>query len=167
MSKVALSTPWVSYARMLYMLFGEDPDINIIYDNDACEVRLYVSNSEKANALSKKLPTEKAFGNITLKITVIPGNDEDSPIDIFRKIFTGNPILSEILTEDNPMQIGMSHVIFRNEVVQYFNDCLNDPMGLETTLYEDIAREVFKDMGTDGVFFNTDVADDSEIIIWP
>ena len=165
MSKAALSSPWISYARMLYMLFGEDPEINVIYDNDKTEVRLYVNNNEKATALSKKLPVEKTFGNVTLKITIIPNNDEDSSIDIFRKIFNGNPILSDIVTEDGPMQAGMSHILFRNEVVQYFNDCLNDPMGLETTLYEDLARKVFED--TEGVYFNTDVADDSENTIWP
>lgn len=165
MSKVTLSSPWVGYARKLYMLFGEDPEINIVYNEETGpEVRLYVNNSEKADALTKKLPVEKEFGNVVLKITVIPSNTEDSSIDIFRKIFTGNPILAEIVTEDNPMQIGMSHVLFKSEVVQYFDDCLNDPMGLETTLYEDLAREVFEE--PDGVFFNTELAGE-DVIIWP
>ena len=164
-SKVSLSSPWIGYARKLYMLFGEDPDINIVYGElEGPEVKLYVNNSEKADALTKALPAEKEFGNVTLKITVIPANTEDAPIDIFRKIFTGNPIMAEIVIDESPSQIGMSHVLFVNEVVQYFDDRLNDPMGLETTLYEDLAREVFEQ--PDGVFFNTELEGD-DIIIWP
>ena len=61
------------------------------------------------------------------------------------------------------MSVGMSHVVFENRVVQYFNDCLNDPYGLESTLFEDIARDVF--IETNGVYFNTEAAEDFEI--WP
>lgn len=163
MTKVSVSSPWISEARKIYALFNEDPDINILYDDDACEVKLYVNGSEKADAIAKILPTEKEFGNVTLKITVIPSNTEESPIDIFRKAFAGNPICAEIIVDDNPMSVGMSHVVFENRVVQYFNDCLNDPYGLESTLFEDIARDVFVE--TNGVYFNTEAAEDFEI--WP
>ena len=164
MAKIAISSPWVGYARKLYMLFGQDPEINILYDNDGPEVRLYVNNSEKAEALTKVLPAVKSLGNVELKITIIPDNIEDTPIDIFRKVFSGNPILADIITDDNPTQIGFSHVLFKKEVIQYFNDCLNDPMGLETTLYEDLARDIFED--PEGVFFNTQ-ADDDNFELWP
>lgn len=163
MSKTTVSSPWVSWARKLHMLFGQDPEINIIYDNDGPEVKIYVDNAIKAEALSKKLPTEKTFGNNILKVTVIPSNKEDSNIDTFRKIFTGNPVVTEIISDDDPRQVGFSHVIFENKVVQYFNDCLNDPVNAESTLYESLARDVF--IEAEGVFFNTEVSDDFEI--WP
>jgi len=163
MTQVTLSTPWIEFARKLHVLFGQDPDINIIYDNEATEVKLYINNAIKADALSRKLPTEKTFGNVTLKITVIPSNNEDSNTDIFQKIFTGNPILKEIVVDDNPMLPGFTHIIFENKVAQYFNDRLNDPMGLESTLYENLARDIFEDTGE--VFFNTEASDSAEI--WP
>lgn len=163
MAKIGLSTPWIEYVRKLHLLLGQDPEINIVYDNEATEVKVYVDNQIKSDALAKKLPKEKIFGNVKLKITVIPSNKEDSEIDVFRKIFNGNPILKEIVIGDTSMPFSLSHVIFENKVVQFFNDCLNDPNGLESTMYEDIARDVFED--TNGVYFNTEASDDIEI--WP
>ena len=163
MYSVGASSPWISFARKLYMLFGQDPDINIIYDNDDPEIKLYVNNNLKANALEKKLPTSVDFGNVSLKITVIPNNKEENNIDIFKDIFTGNPIFKGITVDDNPMAPGFTHVIFENKVVQFFDDQLNDPNGFESTLYEDIARKVFDN--TEGVFFNTEASDDA--VIWP
>jgi len=57
----------------------------------------------------------------------------------------------------------MNHVVFENKVVQYFNDQLDDPYGVKSALYEDLARDVFED--SEGVFFNTQVVDDFDI--WP
>jgi len=163
MSSVGLSTPWVSEARKIYALFNRDPEIDIVYDDDNTEVKLYVNNPIKATAMASVLPTEKSFGNVTLKITIIPSNDEGSTIDIIRQVFAGNPIVTDIIVDDSPTQVGFNHVLFENNVVQYFNDCLNDPFGLETTLYENLARDVL--INTDGVFFNTDGDEDFEI--WP
>ena len=162
MSSVTLSSPWVSEARKLYMLFGQDPEIDVVYVAEDQEVKLFVNNPTKADALAKKLPAEKTFGNVTLKITVIPSNTEESTIGYFQKIFAGNPIVEEIVSDDT-VPFGLSHVVFKNKVVQYFDDCLNDPVGAESTLYEDLAREVFVDF--DGVYFNTSVDDEFEI--WP
>lgn len=153
-----VSAPWVEFSRFLYVLFSEDPEINIVYDNEACEVKLYVANETKAAALEKKLPTEKTWGNVTLKITVIPANVEEKDIDIFRKIFAGNPVLSDIVTVDNILAGGFSYVGFANRVAQFFNDQLDDPYGLQSMLYEDVAREVFGE--TAGVFFYTDIPDE-------
>lgn len=162
-SKLSISSPWIEEARKIYALFNEDPDINILYDENEKEIKLYVNGSIKADSITKILPDHKDFGNVTLKITVIPNNTEMSPIDIFRNAFNGNPICTGIVIDDSPYSLGMSHVMFENRVVQYYNDCLNDPNGLESTLFEDIARDVF--VNTDGVYFNTEASDDVEL--WP
>ena len=158
-----ISSPWISYIRKVYLLFKEDEEINLKYDAKNNELLIYVNNQTKADALAKKLPVEKTFGNVTLKITIIPANTEDSNIDIFRKIFNGNPICKEIVADESPTAMGMNHVVFENKVVQYFNDQLDDPYGVKSALYEDLARDVFEE--PDGVFFNTQVVDDFEI--WP
>ena len=163
MSSVGLSSPEVSEARKVYALFNRDPDIDIVYDKENTEVKLYVNNPIKAAALSEIVIPEKQLGNVTLKITVIPSNEKQSNIDIIRQAFAGNPVVSDIIVDDSPSQIGFSHVLFENNVVQYFNDCLNDPFGLESTLYEDLARDVLTNV--DGVFFNTD--GDEDFSIWP
>lgn len=165
MPNVSASTPWMSFARKLYMLFGQDPDIQLVYnDVDVPEIKLYVNNAIKADALGKKLPTSVEFGNVSLKITVLPSNTEESDIDIFRNIFTGNPIFKEIIVgETTPLSPGFNFVVLENKTAQFFDDQLNDPNGLESTLYEDIAREIFMD--EKGVFFSTETSDD--VVIWP
>ena len=49
----------------------------------------------------------------------------------------------------------ITYVVFVNEVVQYFNDDLGDVYGQCSTLYQEIAKDVFGE--TEGVFFCTDV----------
>ena len=51
----------------------------------------------------------------------------------------------------------MTYVVFKNCVVQFFNDNLNDCHGLISTLYQDIAAEIFEDANLNGVYYNTDV----------
>ena len=51
----------------------------------------------------------------------------------------------------------ITYVVFVNEVVQYFNDNLYDINGVCSTLYQEIAKEVFKE--SNSVHFCTDVAD--------
>ena len=165
MHSVYASSPWISFARKLYVLFEQDPDIQLVYeDADDPEVKMYVNNAIKADALGKKLPTSVEFGNVSLKITVIPSNDEENPVDIFKNIFTGNPIFKGIISTDTSSRTpGFNHVILENKVVQFFDDQLNDPNKVESTLYEDIAREVFE--AENGIFFNTEISDDA--VIWP
>jgi hypothetical protein len=75
----------------------------------------------------------------------------------------GNPVFKDIIVDDDQGSFGFSHVMFEKKVVQYFDDVLCDPNNFQSTLYEDIAREVFED--SKGVFFNTDC--EGEFEIWP
>ena len=163
-SNLKLSSPWLDYARKIYALFGEDPEITISYDADDISIKLLVDNSVKADAISKLLPPEKEFGNVTLKIYIIPSNKEDAVVDIYRKAFSGNPAFSEAIDAVSPYQPGFTYVVFENKLVQYFNDQLNTVDGLKTTLYEDIARDVISD-ANGAVFFSTKTGDD--YILWP
>jgi hypothetical protein len=54
----------------------------------------------------------------------------------------------------------LTYVVFKNRVVQFFNDNLNDPHGVISTLYQDIADEIFADMpyqAHGGIAYCTDV----------
>ena len=158
MEKVNLSSPWVTFIHEIQMLFGQDPDISIVADIEEPEIKLYVDNIQKADALNKLLPDHKDFGNVTLKISVVPSNiaTDDSPVAIIRKAFDGNPVLSFATTVD--AKIGsFSYAVFKNEVVQFFNDQLDDLHGNKSMLYQDIAKDVFGNVS--GVFYCTDVAD--------
>lgn len=159
-----LSSPWVNYARKIYLLFCNDPEVHIIYDTDAVCVRLLVDNEVKADAISKILPIEKKFGNVTLAISVIPSNKKDSMVDIYRKAFNGNPIFKGITELDTTYGMCEGFAMFENSTVQYFNDSLHHPDNIETTTYEELAMDVLAE-NSQGVFFATETGED--YTIWP
>lgn len=157
--KLKLSSPWVNYFHEIEALFGQDPDINIVYDEETPEINLYVENADKADALTKLLPAEKVFGRVVLKLTVIPANNvNSSDSSLFQKAFEGNPVFSYIKNiEGDFFKFPASYVVFKNKVVQYFNDDLSDVNGFRSTLYQEIAKDVFGN--TNGIYFCTDTED--------
>lgn len=154
-AKIKLSPPWVTFYREIDALFKDDPEVKVGYDEDSDVIKLYVDNPEKAHALTKLLPVEKIFGNITIGIQVIPANGSvTSTADLFRQAFEGNPALSYVGTAAGPFADQLEYIVFRNRVVQFFNDDIGDINGMETTLYQEIAKDVFEDVP--GIFFCTD-----------
>lgn len=116
---------------------------------------MYVDNEAKADAISKLLPVEKAFGNVVLKITIIPANHPLNKMRLFQEAFAGNPALSYTETVDGIFSNSINYIVFKNKVVQFFNDDISDINGLCSTLYQDIAKEVFG--SEEGFFFCTDL----------
>ena len=47
----------------------------------------------------------------------------------------------------------ITYVIFKKEVVQYYNDSLSDAHGMCSTLYQDIAKRILD--ADEGIFFCT------------
>lgn len=151
--ELKLSPPWNTFVSELRILFAADPDVKIEYEDGSYEVKLFVEGEQKAEALARLIPAERVYGNVLLKVTVVPANkEEESDEALFRAAFDGNSAVDEIRNITTPYG-DMSYVIFKKEVVQFFNDELSDPHGYKSTLYEDIARDVF---GDTAVFFCTD-----------
>lgn len=151
-----LSPPWITYVRQLNALFGQDPDIRIDDNADNFEVKLFVKGQKKADAIAKLLPAQKSFGNIFLRITVVPDNSAPTfNPDLFKDAFNGNPAFDSIVEMPMPFsQTSTAFVLFKPEVVQFFNDDISDPYGNATTLYQNLAEEVFGN-NHDGIFFST------------
>ena len=151
-----LASPWTAYYRKIQALFGEDPDIKIVFDEEEYTLHLLVDNAEKADALMQLLPTEVNFGNVTLKVAVIPANKDVAPsrITLLKTAFQGNPAFSFTWSADGMFSSPIHYVVFANKVVQYYNDDLGDINGNRSTLYQDIAKEIFGE--SEGVHFCTD-----------
>ena len=94
MNGYKLSSQWNIYEHKLEALFEQDPDITIDYDEMKKEVKFYVEDNQKANALMQILPSEKTFSNVTLKITIIPANIDSKRFDLYELAFRNNPIVS-------------------------------------------------------------------------
>lgn len=171
-NRFKLSPPWCTYVNYLTEMFGEDPEINVRYDNDQATVYLAVDNADKYDILVNVLPCYKTFGNMYLNIEIIPSNNLGKPVnkfdqlgtdDIFNTLFKGNPVFSFVKTVDVLYCVPFVYVVFKNKIVQFFNDNLNDVYGNMTTLYQYIAEEIFDDELFEDVCFCTDISDDAKV----
>lgn len=151
---VNISSPWVTFYREIEALFGSDPEIKIVFDEDKNEIKLYVDNHRKADALTQLLPSKREFGNVTLLIDVVPPNVDSYDIQsLYEAAFENNPAFAYVEHVDGLFT--MDYVVFKNKVVQYFNDDMSDVHGNCSTLYQEIAKNVLETVP--GVFFCTDV----------
>ena len=157
---MTMIAPWIDFYREVEALFKNDPSVRVLYNDEQKELRLYVDDPDKAYALTEVMPIDKVFGNVKLDIYIIPGNSlakstTIKPEEYFQHIFKNNPILIDVQSVYGVFSNPITYVVFRKEVVQYFNDDLGDINGLRSTLWEDIARDVFTEI--DSVYFCTDI----------
>lgn len=157
MASLSLVTPWVGHYNKIAAFFKHDPDVKVIYYNEAQLVKLLVNNGEKAGALDALLPDEVKFGSVTLHIVVVPANGVtiSVPRNIYSVAFTGNNAIDDIVTIEGVFNNPLTYIICHKEVVQYYTDDLGDYYGMRSTLYEDIAREIF--VQSEGVLYSTNV----------
>lgn len=162
--RMKISPPWVTFINMLIAQFDGDPQIacNVDYSASDPSIALACNNGDKVAALQKLLPTDQWYGGVTLRISI------DGPVS--NRAFTSKKELFEVAFEKNPAfayavspanegyhYIDFTYVVFKNCVVQFFNDNLDDPHGVVSMLYQDIAKEVFYEAGLTGVSYCTDV----------
>lgn len=127
-----------------------------MWDNEECNLKIYVESMSKAEALAQLLPEEKTFGGVTMTIEVIPANRLTDNINLFKDAFANNPSVSFIETIyglNNPL----TFIVFEPEVVQYYNDSTGDYHGIASTLYQDLANDIFEDRA--GIYFCTDLVE--------
>ena len=157
--KTKLSAPWVTFYREIEALFVGDLDVTVKYDENKNEIKLYVEDEKKADALTQLLPEEKSFGNVVVKISVIPSNKMKSKkASLFEEAFSGNKAFSYVRTLGGVFTNDIDYVVFQPKVVQFYDDNLGDINGMKTTLYQDIAKDVFGER--EGVCFCTDMVVD-------
>lgn len=163
-ARLKILPPWTIAIRKLEALFDGDPQIafNVDFNGSHPSVVLSCNNGDKVAALQKILPEEISFGNVKLAVVVdgIPSNRAfTSRVELFDTAFHGNPAYAYSVCpcEDGYQWICSTYVVFKNCVVQFSADNLNDCHGIISTLYQDIAEELLTGPATNGVFYNTDV----------
>lgn len=143
-----LSPPWITYYHKVQALFEKDDSVIVNFDEDKCYLNIVVKEDvEKGEAIRTLLPFEKNFGNNIMKISVMTTKDEKSipTTALFANAFKGNPIVEDIINASDIFRDNQTYIMFQNKVVQFFNDNINDYNGMCSTLYQDIAKDVFKD----------------------
>ena len=162
--RLKILPPWTIMIRKFEALFDGDSQIacNTNFAGTHPSIVLACNNGDKVAALQKLLPSEINFGNITLQIGIdgIPSNRAfTSKIELFDTAFKGNPAYAYSVcpAEEGYQWIGSTYVVFKNHVVQFAADNLNDCHGIISTHYQDIAEEILTGEATSGVYYNTDV----------
>lgn len=170
MANLKMVSPWIDFYHKTQAMFKQDKTVTVMFDEDEMTLKLYVKHQEKAEAISKLLPNEKVFGNVTLKIEVIPGNrkltsyrdgfiatvdqaDDAYISKLFELAFNGNSALQYTHVVDGFEGFHATYIVFNRTVVQYYNDSLADIDGKRSTLFETIAGEIFNEFP--GVYFCT------------
>ena len=152
-----LCSPWMAYFHEMEAFFKEDPDVKVTLDNDKHIIKVFVDDDDKAEALSVITPTEKVLGNITVKIEVVPANGKLSAnatydTEVLKRAFEGNGAIVDFEHYDFK-GLEMDFVLCKPVVVQMKNDSIHNPKGLVSTLYENIAEDIF--IQQPGIFFTT------------
>lgn len=162
--RLKILPPWTIAIRKFEALFDGDPQIacNCDYSGANPSIVLACNNGDKVTALQKILPSEISFGNVKLAVMVdgIPSNRAfTSKVELFDTAFEGNPAYAYSICpcEEGYQWIAATYVVFKNHVVQFAADNLNDCHGIISTLYQDIADELLTGDDAQGVYFNTDV----------
>ena len=161
MAMLGLVSPWIELYREAYAFFKHDKSIHVIFDDENKSLNFYVDDAEKAAALGILLPSTMEFGNVTVVIKVVPANgeevdcSEDKMVELLSKAFKDNAAVVAIKHVHGFADFTANYVIFADEVVQYFTDDIGDYFGVNSTLYEDIARDLFGPIN--GLFFSTTV----------
>ena len=162
--RLKILPPWSIYIKKLSALFDGDPQIafNVDWAGSAPSVVIACNNGDKVAALQQLLPDKIGYGNVELKIAIdgTPSNRAfTTKKELFETAFAGNPCFAYAVTPgDETWWISTTYVVFKNCVVQFFADNLNDCHGVISCLYQDLAQELLTGPATEGgVFFNTDV----------
>lgn len=162
--RLKISPPWITFINKVQALFDGDPQIacNVNVSSNNPSIVLACNNGDKVAALQQILPEKVEFGNVTLTVGIdgVPSNRAfASKKELFETAFAKNPAFAYAVApaEEGYYWTPMVYVVFKNCVVQFFNDNLNDAHGLISTLYQDIAADILDGPGTIGVYYCTDV----------
>ena len=177
MAMLKILSPWYELYNEVTAMFKEDKDIKIIFDDsEEKRIKLYVADDNKAAALEKLLKHEYKFGNVVAHVDVVPANahpygiivdDIMESAELYEYAFKDNPVLQTIGVVRGVLGMDIVYVVFAKEVVQYFNDDLSDAYGQRSTLYQEIAKDLFVEEA--GLFFCTAKDDivNSPLGEWP
>ena len=155
-ANVKLSSPWESVHHILAALFADDKDILVGEIDDSYVLTITVYNYDKFQALNRILKQEFKFGNVTLKIVLLNAVDEveHTYTEDLVTIFNGNPFFSRVEVIKDFRGIEQGYCMFAKKVLQYFNDDITNPNGIQSKLVQDVALDLF--VSEAGINFTTE-----------
>lgn len=157
MEETGIFSPWVLFAKKAEALFRYDDEVAVEYDEDEIALTLLVDNQAKADAIAKLMPEEVTFGNVTLRVGVVPCNEELTSEQVFRTAFDCNPVFAGTAVDETH---GLSYVMYEPVVAQFKSDDISSAFGVTTMTYEQLAKDVLAI--PEGTFVCSDLVEECE-----
>lgn len=157
---VGMSNPVYTFYNKFVALFINDDEvlvdeISVIEDGSELDgaytfdIDVY-ENKAKFEALLKLINCDVQLGNlrVIIQINYETKQEDEITLDTFRDAFKNNPIVNDFVEKKLPLsEVTMPYVIFKKEVVQFYNDDLSDYYGNFNGLYSEIAKDVLNTNG--------------------
>ncbi|MGF2616195.1 hypothetical protein FZC84_00260 [Rossellomorea vietnamensis] len=162
---IQLSPPWITYFNELKFSIGEDPEVTVgplIPVGSTFIALVTVSDNQKAIALATLLKSSVEFGNITVNVVVVNGDQEivnplPCPLSPFtvaalmETALSGNPYFVEVVVKPQiPGEPDAVYPVFTPEVIQFFNDDIsnlcNTFTGVAANVFADVLVESLCDV---------------------
>ena len=146
-----LSAPWYEFQRKLASLFAGDADIEVgdlipkdMDDEGHYVININVKNHEKFVALDRCLISDRNFGGVNVQIILydLENNQDYEGTELMKTLFKGNLNVAAIEDVVDRTETKHCFVCFKPEVVQFFNDNIDDFNGNWNGLQEDIATDI-------------------------
>lgn len=150
---VKLSPPWTTIEKFLAQMFEGDDDITIYpmirKEDGSREIVIESNYADKICALSELLNNEYDFGNVKLKITYRVTNKYcfTKNTDLYGTVIdalASTPRVEDIKKIRNFVEDEFIVIEFAKEVIQFFNDDLQDYYGNWNGTLVDVAKKIFK-----------------------
>ncbi|MGM0845651.1 MAG: hypothetical protein ACQEUT_11790 [Bacillota bacterium] len=163
--EVQLSPPWITYFNQLKFSIGADPEVTVgplIPVGSIFIALVTVPDNQKAIALATLLKSSVEFGNITVNVVVVNGEQEivnplPCPLSPFtlaallETALSGNPYFLEVVVKPQlPGEPDAVYPVFTAEVIQFFNDDIsnlcNTFTGVAANVFADVMVESLCDV---------------------
>mgnify|MGYP003321061786 CR=1 FL=1 len=149
---VKLSPPWDGYMNMLASFFKGDKRVRVGGCDDKRVGTIEVFDTKMYCALEQVLNKKIRFGNVTLRIRIVPANDlkafKNTMTDLaaLKVVLSGNPAFAKFITRKT--EVGNAvFCMFKPVVLMWYNDNLGSPYKQTASVYELAAQTVFKGCG--------------------
>lgn len=146
---VKMSPPWDGYMNMLASFFRGDDRIRVGCGTDKRVGTVAVFDSKMYAALEQVLKTRVRFGNVVLRINIVPADGlkafkgEMTDLEALRCVLSKNPAFAKFVSRKTELG-NFVYCMFKPVVLMWHNDNPASPYKQTASVYETAALEVFK-----------------------
>lgn len=162
---VGVEAPWYRFYKIIYNLFAKDESVTVESSDEVkgiFTIDISCANPLKLAAIRQVFGDERTMGNIKVLITYTePKVERSLTLEEFALAFKDTGLLVDVKEAPLPDGELASFPIMVKDVIQFYNDNINDYYGNLTLTVADAVREVMDMKNVPTFFFvSTDIGAD-------